>query len=411
MQSVRGFEGASGRVRATGKGEKESTRTESLESVNTHAPESSPGVSALYIHIPFCAKKCSYCDFFSVRYDESVASAYTDALCSEMRLKSRYAETLATIYVGGGTPTLLPKKSLMKIFEALRRHFRISADCEITCEANPGTLDELTARCLVSLGVNRISLGVQSLVDDELALLGRIHRAHDATRALSLIRNAGIRNYSVDLMYGIPGQTLRTWHETLTKVLEWTPHHISTYELTFEEGTPIAAAYEKPAEDLVIDLYDHAVELLNSQGYEHYEISNFARTGFRCRHNLNYWDRGEYIGVGAGAHSYIHGIRSRNTDDIGDYCRRMKTGLPPEREAAIISRDEAIREFLMLGLRKTDGIDMWRADALGVDIVSAAETLRNEGYLEHRAGSIRFTAKGRLIANTVLIALFEQLAL
>lgn len=395
MQNVRGFEGSTGHARAKGKNEN----------------ESSPGVSALYIHIPFCAKKCSYCDFFSVWYDESVASAYTDALCSEMRHKRRYAETLTTIYVGGGTPTLLPEKSLMKVFAALRTHFRISADCEITCEANPGMLDESTVRRLASLGVNRISLGVQSLVDDELALLGRIHRAHDATRALSQIRYSGIRNYSVDLMYGIPGQTFRTWHETLTKVLEWMPHHISTYELTFEEGTPIAAAYEKPAEDLIIELYDHAVDLLNSQGYEHYEISNFARAGFRCRHNLNYWDRGEYIGVGAGAHSYIHGIRSRNTDDIGDYLRRMKRGAPPEREAAIVSRDEGIREFLMLGLRKTDGIDIRRTGALGVDIVRASEALRNEGYLERCRGSIRFTAKGRLLANTVLIALFEQLAL
>lgn len=403
--------GVEGTIENDGNRENVSTHAMSLESIHAYALASHPKVSSLYIHIPFCAKKCSYCDFFSVRYDESVASAYTDALCSEMLCKSRHAGTLETIYIGGGTPTLLPEKSLEKIFETLRGHFRISADCEITCEANPGTLHEPTVRHLVSLGVNRISLGVQSLVDDELRLLGRIHRAHDATRALSILHNSEIRNYSVDLMYGIPGQTCRTWHETLAKVLRWLPPHISAYELTFEPGTPLAAAHEKPPEDLVIDLYDHAIDCLNSHGYEHYEISNFARAGLRCRHNLNYWDRGEYIGVGAGAHSYIHGIRSRNTDDINDYLSRMDTNALPERETAIISRDEAMREFLMLGLRKTDGIDVRRAQALGVDIVRAAETLCDEGYLEHRAGSIRCTAKGRLLANAVLIALFEQLAL
>ena len=195
--------------------------------------------SSLYIHIPFCVKKCSYCDFFSVPYDASSAHAYTDALCKELYLKSKSADRLKTVYIGGGTPSLLPDKCFSQIFSCLGDNFQISHDAEISVEANPGTLNQSKVNLLLSLGVNRMSLGVQSFNDDELKVLGRIHTADDALRSLGLIRNSGLQNYSLDLIYGIPGQSMDSWRESISKAVDCSPMHISTYELTLEKGTPL----------------------------------------------------------------------------------------------------------------------------------------------------------------------------
>ncbi|OGW76203.1 MAG: hypothetical protein A3J81_03000, partial [Nitrospirae bacterium RIFOXYB2_FULL_43_5] len=256
---------------------------------------------SLYIHIPFCIKKCLYCDFLSVTYNEALARAYTDALCKELVLKKDVAGELKTIYIGGGTPTILPDECFRQLFTCLQNNYSLSPSPKITVEANPGTVDESKIKMLLSLGVNRISIGVQSFNDDELKTLGRIHTSNEALKAIEAIKNSGINNFSIDLIYGIPGQTMKTWEETLSKTAAFTisPAHISSYELTPEKDTPLYGLIESgkikiPDEELVLEMYGSAIDYLRNKGYEHYEISNFALPRFRCLHNLNYWDRGEY---------------------------------------------------------------------------------------------------------------------
>ena len=368
-------------------------------------------VSSLYIHIPFCVKKCSYCDFFSVPYDASSAHAYTDALCKELYLKSKSAHRLKTVYIGGGTPSLLPDKCFSQIFSCLGDNFQISHDAEISVEANPGTLNQSKVNLLLSFGVNRMSLGVQSFNDDELKVLGRIHTADDALRSLGLIRNSGLQNYSIDLMYGIPGQTMDSWRESISKAVDCSPMHISTYELTLEKGTPLYNVMKMPEEDLVLAMYTYTIDYLASHGYKHYEISNFALHGFQCFHNLNYWDRGGYIGAGAGAHSFVNGIRSHNVKDIHDYSERLNNGLIPETELLKISPAEALKEFLFLGLRKTNGISIGKTKLFGIDIISACKEMLEAGYFEVKDDSLRLTRKGIVLSNSVIVRLFGNLGL
>jgi len=382
-----------------------------LEPLNPGILEPFLKVASLYIHIPFCVKKCSYCDFFSVPYDASSAHAYTDALCKELYLKSKSAHRLKTVYIGGGTPSLLPDKCFSQIFSSLGDNFQISHDAEISVEANPGTLNQSKVNLLLSLGVNRMSLGVQSFNDDELNVLGRIHTADDALRSLGLIKNSGLQNYSLDLIYGIPGQSMDSWRESISKAVDCSPMHISTYELTLEKGTPLYNVMKMPEEDLVLAMYTYTIDYLASHSYKHYEISNFALHGFQCFHNLNYWDRGGYIGAGAGAHSFVNGIRSHNVKDIHDYIERLNNGLIPETELLKISPAEALKEFLFLGLRKTNGISICKTKIFGVDIISACKEMLEAGYFEVKDDSLRLTRKGIVLSNAVIVRLFGNLGL
>lgn len=391
--------------------EKSQNHNQPLERWNPEILEPFLEVSSLYIHIPFCVKKCSYCDFFSVPYDASSAHAYTDALCKELYLKSKSAHRLKTVYIGGGTPSLLPDKCFSQIFSCLGDNFQISHDAEISVEANPGTLNESKVNLLLSLGVNRMSLGVQSFNDDELNVLGRIHTADDALRSLGLIRNAGLQNYSLDLIYGIPGQSMDSWRESILKAVDCSPMHISTYELTLEKGTPLYNVMKMPEEELVLAMYTYTIDYLASHGYKHYEISNFALHGFQCFHNLNYWDRGGYIGAGAGAHSFVNGIRSHNVKDIHDYSERLNNGLIPETEVLKISPAEALKEFLFLGLRKRTGISICKTTLFGVDIISACKEMLEAGYFEVKDDSLRLTRNGIVLSNSVIVRLFGNLGL
>ncbi len=384
---------------------------EALEPLTPRILEPFLDVSSLYIHIPFCVKKCVYCDFFSVPYDESLAKAYTDALCKELHLKSIGADYLKTVYIGGGTPSLLPDECFIRIFSCLRDHYEISHDAEISVEVNPGTLNQAKVDLIRSLPINRVSLGVQSFNDDELKVLGRIHTSDDAVYSLDLIRNSGFDNFSEDLMYGIPGQSMDSWRETIAKAVECMPTHISTYELTFEEGTSIYNTMKKPEEDLILDMYNHAIDYLADQSYEQYEISNFARSGFQCVHNLNYWDRGGYIGAGAGAHSFVNGIRSSNVKDIYHYVERLNSNLIPEIESISISPEDTLKESLFLRLRKRDGMNITEAKKLGLDIITSGKELLEEGYLEIKDGCLRITRNGISLTNAVIIRLFANLGL
>jgi oxygen-independent coproporphyrinogen-3 oxidase len=329
-------------------------------------------------------------------------------------------------------------------------NFQISHDAEISVEANPGTLDESKVNLLLSLGVNRMSLGVQSFNDDELNVLGRIHTADDALRSLGLIRNAGLQNYSLDLIYGIPGQSMDSWRESILKAVDCSPKHISTYELTLEKGTPLYNIIRNPPlppfskggadrdsqeidikspsllkrgkgrllnkltlpeEDIILEMYNNTIDYLARHGYKHYEISNFSLHGFQCFHNLNYWDRGGYIGAGAGAHSFVHGIRSHNVKDIHDYSERLNNGLIPETEFLEISPAEALKEFLFLGLRKTNGISICKTKLFGVDIISACKEMLEAGYVEVKDDSLRLTRNGIVLSNSVIVRLFGNLGL
>jgi len=400
----------------------------------------------LYIHIPFCIKKCLYCDFLSVPYNELLAKAYTDALCKELILKKDDAGKLKTVYVGGGTPSILPEECFRQLFKCLKNNFKFSDSPEITVEANPGTIDKSKIDAMLSLGVNRLSIGVQSFNDTELKTLGRIHTSDEALKAIGAIKNSGINNFSIDLIYGIPGQALDSWKKTISKAVELSPAHISSYELTPEKNTPLyrliqSAEIKMPDEDVVLSMYDYVIEHLTSKGYEHYEISNFAfselieihphpnpppsaspstcgrglggggRYMFRCLHNLNYWDRGEYLSAGAGAHSFIKGFRSKNTDDIRRYIKDLNKGIIPEAESTEIKCEDANKEFIFLNLRKTEGISLAKAEDLGLDMPGVCMGLIEEGYLEIKGDYLRLSRKGLVISNSVIVRLFEELGL
>jgi len=368
----------------------------------------------LYIHIPFCIKKCLYCDFFSVPYNEQSAKEYIDAVCRELSLKKDLASELKTIYIGGGTPSLLPTGSFEKLFKHLNDSFTLSPSAEITVEANPQTIDNPRIDTLLSLGVNRLSVGIQSFNNDELRTLGRIHTSDDALRTIEGIRQAGFNNYSIDLMYGIPGQTIDSWQASLSQAVRLSPTHISSYELTPEKHTPLyrliqSKKIKMPDENLVIDMYNHLIAFLSSQGYEHYEISNFALPGYKCIHNLNYWDQGAFIGAGAGASSFINMIRSKNTEDIASYKENLVAGILPEGESTDIGPRESLEEFIFLGLRKTEGISIAAAENLGLDIIDICKDLVDEGYLNIEGEYLRFSKKGIVLSNTIIVKLFDRL--
>ncbi len=370
----------------------------------------------LYIHIPFCVRKCLYCDFLSIPFDEALAERYLSALCRELAMRKDSAATLRTIYIGGGTPSILAEDAFTRLFSCLRDAFAVSSTAEITVEANPGMISGSAVRHMASLGVNRISMGVQSLNDDELRTLGRIHSAQEAVVSAGLIRESGIENVSLDLMYGIPGQTMATWTTTLLQAVSLGPKHISAYELTPEPGTRLSELIGSgrlvmPDEESLVGMFDAGRERLSSCGYEHYEISNHALPGYRCKHNLNYWERGEYLGLGAGAHSFMNETRSQNVGDVVGYVECLERSELPLEKATPLTAEEAMRETIFLGLRKTEGVALRRLAAFGLDIPGRCANLLDEGYLMIEGDSLRFTKRGMIISNELLVRIFSRLGL
>jgi len=377
---------------------------------------------SIYIHIPFCVKKCIYCDFFSVPYDESTAYAYACALCKELFLKKHLVGKLKSVYIGGGTPSLLPGECFRQIFSCLKDNYELSPGTEVTVEANPGTLSESKIYLLLCLGVNRLSIGVQSFNNEELKVLGRIHTSEEALRSIELIGKAGLRNFSIDLIYGIPAQSFNSWCESLSKAAECSPAHISTYELTPEKGTVLfdlinnpplhtVSNLKMPPEDSILDMYNYTIDSMANNGYEHYEISNFAKPGFQCIHNLNYWNKGEYIGAGAGAHSFINGLRSKNVEDIHTYINQLSRGVIPEEDKIYLTLQDSLREWIFLGLRKTQGISIKHAQNEGLDILLACREMIDSGHIEVRDDAFRLTREGVVISNTIIAKLFQNLDL
>jgi len=371
----------------------------------------------LYIHVPFCISKCRYCDFVSYPFDSGAVRKYLTALEREMKLYGRIldaaGEQVATVYVGGGTPTCLSAGDLEAVLNAGRRFFRFLPDAEITVEANPGTVDADKLTVLRAAGVNRLSLGVQACQEDLLRRLGRIHDFRQAVEAVHLARRAGFGNLSLDLIFGIPGQTAERWRACLERVLELAPEHISAYGLQIEEDTPLGRAVKAGAEtpcdeEAELVMFRETIAVLTASGYEHYEISNFARPGFQCRHNLRYWRNEEYLGLGPAAHSYRHGRRYNNVEKIDAYADRLAAGEPPVDAAERPPLRTAMGETVFLGLRLIGGLSLEdfaarfgkRAEEVFAPQIGRLTAL---GLLEIKDGRLRLTSRGLPVANRVFV--------
>jgi len=319
-------------------------------------------MSGLYIHIPFCKSRCIYCGFYSTTA-LALRQSYTEAVCKELALRRNTNTDIATIYLGGGTPSQLSISQLRKLFEAIYIYNNVADDAEVTMECNPDDITPDFAEALRLLPVNRVSMGAQTFSDERLQFLHRRHSAAQVSEAVSLLRNAGITNISIDLMYGFPDETIEEWENDITHALSLDVEHISCYCLMIEEGTPLykamaaGPAIKECDEELERQMYETLISRLENAGYEHYEISNFARQGFRSRHNSSYWDGTPYIGIGAAAHSYDIRSRSWNTADIRTYINGINSGRRIFEEE-LIDEDTQYNDAITVSLRTREGINL-----------------------------------------------------
>ena len=422
---------------------------------------------SLYLHIPFCVKKCRYCDFLSGPQDEETRERYTRALINEIKMQTicPAGSPVDTVFFGGGTPSVLSGSQIDRIMEALHSFFSIQKDAEISMETNPGTADDEKLRVLKTAGINRLSLGVQSMHDRELALLGRIHTAAQARQTFENARKAGFDNINIDLMSALPGQSLESWADTLEQAVRWAPEHISAYSLIIEEGTPFAAMYENgslpalPDEDTDRKMYHYTGAFLSEHGYQRYEISNYALPGRECRHNSGYWTGHPYLGLGIGAASYVNGTRFSNCTDLREYLEVLgsqkdrvdateQTDKPEQADKAkqaekngqadkakqaekngqtdkakqvektgitalirtdlhSLSAEEQMEEFMFLGLRMTKGVrNAVFTERFGKSIEQVygriLERHISQGVLEKTPGGYRLTDRGVDVSNYVL---------
>ena len=391
-----------------------------------------PGQIGLYVHIPFCHTKCPYCDFNTYSGIESLIPGYVRALEREIRCWGALlgAQQVNTIFFGGGTPSYVPRQAIADVLEAVHGAFRIAADAEVTMEANPGDLIDGQVSSLRQAGVNRLSIGVQSLDDALLSFLGRRHSAQEAVAAYRKARRDGFDNVSLDFMYGIAHQNLEQWRDTLEQALELSPEHLSLYCLTLEGGTPMErqtrlGEIPEADPDLAADMYLLAEDMLAQAGYRHYEISNWAKLGMESRHNLTYWLNRPYLGVGPGAHSYLGQWRFWNIASPREYIARL--GKAAQRQApAVALSSEAIGEIpsvgsveaidrrlemaetMMLGMRLDDGVRLQDFyDRFGESVTSVygkqVDDLTVLGLIELRDGALRLTSKGRPLGNEVFL--------
>jgi len=368
--------------------------------------------AAIYVHVPFCRRKCLYCDFASQPYRCGDEKTYLDAVLTEISLRAGEATGPAkTVYVGGGTPSVVDPNVLARILDAIRDVFGLAPGAEITAEANPESARPEVLSAWREAGVNRLSLGVQAWQERLLRALGRVHDRDAVLRAYEAARAAGFDNVSVDLMFGLPGQAMADWAETLAAVVDLAPEHISAYALQVEEGTPLERLVASgrvmvPDEDTQASMYDYLRGVLAAAGYEHYEISNFARPGYRCRHNLVYWRNGDYVGLGPAAWSHRGRRRWGNTPDLATYAARLRAGVLPVAEEETVDDREAMGETMMLGLRLVEGVDeqdfyiRFGVSARDVFGHQVAE-LVDRGLLEEADGRLRLTGRGLLLGNVV----------
>ena len=400
----------------------------------------------LYLHIPFCERKCAYCDFLSAPADLPVRISYIKKLQEEIAYYgAQYGEyQVSSIFFGGGTPTILEGYQLAAILETVQEHFNITTDAEITVECNPGTLTAGKAEKLVQAGFNRISMGLQSADDRELQLLGRIHNFAQFLESYDLARKAGFQNINVDLMSALPGQTLKSWQDTLQKVTALRPEHISAYSLIIEEGTPFYERFAEderireegghprllPEEDVERQMYELTETFLHTKGYERYEISNYAKPGYECRHNCGYWTRKDYLGLGLGASSLVEHQRFQNTSELKTYLEqeyspqcegqheRIAETIQLQEETGLtqtghhihietLDKKSEMEEFMFLGLRLMAGISRQQFEkkfqvTLNSVYGEVLRKLKGEQLIEEVAGYVRLTEHGIDVSNYVL---------
>ena len=373
-----------------------------------------PGV---YIHIPYCVKKCSYCDFVSFP-DDGAIPAYCDALVHEIELTAKASLcnlTFDTVYIGGGTPSLLSGEQMRRILDTLRAHFAIAPDAECSMECNPGTTNARNLAAYREAGVNRLSVGLQSSCDALLALIGRIHKYREFTDTVRMARECGFSNINVDVMHGLPEQTQQQYMDTLAAVCDLDVTHISSYSLILNEDTPLFIRVKRgdvglPDTDFVADMQDAGMRYLEERGYPRYEISNFCKPGYACRHNLNYWNNGEYLGFGVAAHSALRmheWTRYSNVETRKEYFRLLSHDRRPVFEIIRLYPADEMFESVMLGLRMVQGVDRAAFHArFGVDMGDAYPTamakLRERGWLLETNAHIALNSRGLDMQNSAL---------
>ena len=362
----------------------------------------------IYIHIPFCKSKCRYCDFHSYAGVLHLQDAYIDRLCREIQTTG-FLRRVDTIYIGGGTPTLLPPAQLVRILELLRDKYIITDDAEITVECNPATIDADGLRTLRQGGVNRLSIGLQSTDDAMLEKLGRAHTAADFETCYHAARQAGFDNISIDLMFGLPDQSMSIWTQTLHTVLSYGAEHLSCYSLKIEDGTPFASMpLHLPDDDTNRDMYDRCTAMLEEAGYQRYEISNFAKPGCASRHNMKYWQCDDFAGFGAGAYSCKNNIRYSNLPGLQSYMDAIdRYGAAPD-TAVQLSKRERMSEFLFLGLRMCDGVSETEFEerfGLPLDDVYGGEICRHimRGLMLRENGRLKLHPDMLYVSNSILV--------
>ena len=379
--------------------------------------------AGIYIHFPFCVQRCAYCSFVSFLYDREVAKNYIELIISELEMWSRlYGRDSASservydsIYLGGGTPSIIEVEAWESVLETITRHFSLSAEAEITIEANPNTFDLAKARCWKKAGVNRVSLGVQSLIDSELADMRRLHNSKDTFRAVRDLKEADFENISMDLLVGYPTQTINTISYSIDGVLGCDPAHMSVYLLEIKAGAAISEGFlsgefQPLDDDLSADMYELVCEKMTQSGFEQYEISNFCKPGKRSIHNMKYWTDGFYLGIGSGSHGRLEDIRYSNEAAIEDYHSKIAQGEFPWETQLKLDPYTRMTEALIMGLRLNQGVDLISlTEHYSIDVrdfvANRLKPLKDEGLFEFSDGFLRLTDRGRLLSNLV----FEKL--
>jgi oxygen-independent coproporphyrinogen-3 oxidase len=367
--------------------------------------------AGLYVHVPFCQRKCPYCDFASGT-DLALVADWLQAIQQEIGFYRDFAPRFDTLYVGGGTPSLLSIDEIAILLKSLQGHFTFAPDTEITLEANPDDLTSQILKSYLELGINRLSLGVQSFDDRELAFLGRRHDAAQALRALAWARKAGFTNLGVDLIYGLPGQTVDQWQKNLETALGFYPEHLSCYQLTIEAGTPMAGRqaeeqFQSLPEEAEREFFLFTSKFLEDKGYLHYEVSNFARgSEYRSRHNGKYWNHTPYLGLGPAAHSFRDGRRWWNHRFLQDYCQSLSKGYAPVAGEETLTPEQTRLEALYLGLRTREGVDL-KLITNGQRIKTVLQEIVRAGLAEVRDDRLMPTREGLVVADRLALGFMD----
>lgn len=374
----------------------------------------------LYIHVPFCAQKCNYCDFNSYKIEEkNQKKEYLISIKKEMELYKEDFKNkeFTSIFLGGGTPSILNSEELTILVNSIYENFNINKDAEITMECNPGTLNKEKLETIKSLGINRLSMGLQVTQNHHLKYIGRIHTYEQFEKNYKDAIDIGINNINVDLMYSLPNQSFDEWKETLDKIIKLNPPHISAYSLILEEGTKFYDMYmnkefELNDEETDINIYKYTIDTLSKNGYHQYEISNYAKEGYECKHNIVYWKCEKYLGLGPGASGYIENYRYSNICDVEEYNKCLHNNKKPIEDKNILSKKDEMEEFIFMGLRMNEGINLDRFyEKFGVNFKqkhnNILDKLKNLNLIIEQNNNIMLTQKGKEISNTVFIEFIE----